>query len=127
MKIALQNRANSEWLLTREQGKLTRRNETDVIATLILYAKEQGSKNAGKLYLTYSKLTNNLVGISGGMRDTVNVETLLHIKKLEDLFSKIIIEGMENKMYYKEIYKQCKRFGIELMKYLTLDIKLLKA
>lgn len=126
LKQALWNKQNSEWLQTREQGKLVRRNETDVIASLILYAKDQGSKNADKMYLTYSKLVNNLVGIRNGMRDIVDVETLLHIRKLEDLFSKLIIDGMENKMYYKEIYKECKKIGLNMIKYLTLDIKLLR-
>ena len=126
LKIALANRNNTEWLMTRQQGNLTRRNETDIIAELILYAKEQGSQNADKMYMTYSKLTNKLVGISSGMRDIVDKETLLHIRKLEDLFSKVIYERMKDKMYYKDIYKECKRLGEEMMKYLTLDIRLLK-
>ena len=63
LKQAMWNKQNTEWLETRKQGKLTRRNETDVIASLILYATEQGSKNANKLYVVYSKLVNNLVGI----------------------------------------------------------------
>lgn len=127
LRQALWNRQNSEWLQTRKQGKLARRNETDAIATLILYAKEQGSKNADKMYITYSKLVNNLVGINAGMRDIVSFETLINIGKLEDLFTKLIIDGMENKMYYKEIYKECKRIGNNFMAFLNADIKLLRA
>ncbi|RRD39289.1 transcriptional regulator [Leptotrichia sp. OH3620_COT-345] len=127
LKLMLLNRSNSEWLLTRQQGKLTRRSETDRIAELIPYARSQGSKNADKLYIVYSKLTNKLVGIESGMRETIDVETLLYIRKLEDLFSKIMIESMKNKMYYKDIYKECKKLGSQLLKYLTLDIKALRA
>ena len=58
LKIMLLNRQNSEWLLTRKRGKITRRKETDAIAELIPYAKSQGSKNADKLYIVYSKLVN---------------------------------------------------------------------
>ena len=125
LRQALWNKQNSEWLQTRENGKLARRNETDAIATLILYAKEQGSKNADMMYITYSKLVNKLVGISTGMRESVDIEILMYIKKLEDLFTKIIIDSMGNKVYYKEIYKKCKRFGTEMMNFMRLDIKAL--
>ena len=127
LKMMLLNRQNSEWLLTRQEGKLTRRRETDRIAELIPYAESQGSKNADKLYVVYSKLVNKLAGIKGGMRETVNVETLLHIKKLEDLFSEIIAERMKGKVFYKEIYSECKELGSQLMKFMKLDIKALTA
>lgn len=125
LKQALWNKQNTEWLETRRQGKLTRRNETDVIASLILYATEQGSKNANKLYVVYSKLVNNLVGIKSGMRDIVSLETLFNIAKLEDLFQSIMIDCMENSVYYKEIYKRCKEHGTQMMKYFNKDIKAL--
>ena len=125
LKQAMWNKQNTEWLETRKQGKLTRRNETDVIASLILYATEQGSKNANKLYVVYSKLVNNLVGIESGMRDIVSIETLFNISKLEDLFQSIMIDCMENSVYYKEIYKRCKEYGTQMMKYLNKDIKAL--
>ena len=125
LKQALWNKQNTEWLETRRQGKLTRRNETDVIASLILYATEQGSKNANKMYVVYSKLVNSLVGIESGMRDIVSLETLFNIAKLEDLFQSIMIDCMENSVYYKEIYKRCKEHGTQMMKYLNKDIKAL--
>lgn len=125
LRIALLNKQNSEWLETRKQGKLTRRNETDVIASLILMAKKQGSKNADKLYTVYSSLVNKLVGIKSKQRDIVSVETLEHIRLLEDLISKVIANGIENDVYYKNIYKNCKEKANELIKLLTLDCKLL--
>ena len=63
MEQILSNKKDSDWLLTREKGKLVRRKETDVIQDLIMYATEQGSQNSGKLYMTYSKLVNKLVGV----------------------------------------------------------------
>ena len=125
LRQALWNKQNTEWLETRKQGKLVRRDETDVIASLILYATEQGSKNANKLYVVYSKLVNNLVGIESGMRDIVSIETLFNISKLEDLFQSIMVDCMENSVYYKEIYKRCKEYGTQMMKYLNKDIKAL--
>ena len=123
LKQALWNRQNSEWLKTREQGKLTRRNETDVISSLIVYAENQGSKNYNKLYTVYSKLVNSLVGIKSNMRDIIDTRTLEHIRLLEDLFSKLIVNSMEQEIYYKEIYQICKRKGTELMNLLEIDCK----
>ncbi len=45
MRQILANKKDSDWLLTREKGKLVRRKETDAIQDLIVYAIEQGSQN----------------------------------------------------------------------------------
>ena len=47
MENAIRERQSSEWLITRKQGKLIRRNETDAIADLIVYAEEQSGYLAG--------------------------------------------------------------------------------
>ena len=125
LKIMLLNRQNSEWLLTRKQGKITRRKETDTIAELIPYAKSQGSKNADKLYIVYSKLVNRLAGIENGTREMADIETLLYIKKLEDLFSKVMLERMSMDVFYKKIYEECKELGLQMMNFMHLDIKAL--
>ena len=122
LRQALWNRQNNEWLLTRKQGKITRRKETDAIAVLIPYAKSQGSNNADRLYIVYSRLVNRLTGVEDGTRETVDVETLLHIKKLEDLFSKVIFESMEKQLFYKDIYGKCKALGYQLMQFMKLDM-----
>lgn len=125
LKIMLLNRQNSEWLLTRKQGKITRRKETDAIAELIPYAKSQGSRNADKLYIVYSKLVNRLAGIENGTREMADIETLLYIKKLEDLFSKVMLERMSMDVFYKKIYEECKELGLQMMNFMRLDIKAL--
>lgn len=122
LRQALWNRQNNEWLLTRKQGKITRRKETDAIAVLIPYAKSQGSNNPDRLYIVYSRLVNRLAGVEDGTRETVDVETLLHIKKLEDLFSKVIFESMEKQLFYKNIYGKCKVLGYQLMQFMKLDM-----
>ena len=122
LRQALWNRQNNEWLLTRKQGKITRRKETDAIAVLIPYAKSQESNNADRLYIVYSRLVNRLAGVEDGTRETVDVETLLHIKKLEDLFSKVIFESMEKQLFYKDIYGKCKALGYQLMQFMKLDM-----
>ena len=125
LRQALWNKQNTEWLETRKQGKLVRRDETDVIASLIIMAKKQGSENADKLYITYSNLVNKLVGIKSKQRDIVSVETLEHIRLLEDLISKVVANGIENDVYYKNIYQNCKQKATELIELLTLKTNLL--
>lgn len=126
MEQILSNKKDSDWLLTREKGKLVRRKETDVIQDLIVYATEQGSQNAGKLYMAYSKLVNKLVDVEPNSRDKIEFKKLISIQQLEDLFSKVIKDNMEKKVYYKEIYRKCKELGTQYMAIVNYDIKLLE-
>lgn len=126
MEQILSNKKDSDWLLTREKGKLVRRKETDVIQDLIVYATEQGSQNAGKLYMTYSKLVNKLVDVEPNSRDKIEFKKLISIQQLEDLFSKVIKDNMEKKVYYKEIYQKCKELGTQYIAIVNYDIKLLE-
>mgnify|MGYP000621443539 CR=1 FL=1 len=54
MEKTLLNKNNEEWLTTREQGKLIRRNETDTIQEFTDYAITQGSKSAQFYYKHYT-------------------------------------------------------------------------
>ncbi len=125
LEQAILDKAKSEWLLTRQQGKLVRREETDAIQVLIEYAKSQGSEHSNNLYMIYSKLVNSLVGIKANSRDRVDFGILMLIRQLEDIFTKIILNSMENKIYYKEIYQICKKQGIQFMQIINGDLKTL--
>lgn len=117
MESFIKERQSTEWLITRKQGKLVRRNETDRIAELIEYAKSQGSRNADKLYMAYSKLVNNLVGIEAGQRDVVPFKTLSTIMFLEDMILNTIKDEIQKGMHYKQIYQTCKLNGQQIMKF----------
>lgn len=125
LEQAIIDKAKNEWLLTRQQGKLVRREETDAIQDLIEYAKSQGSEHSSNLYIIYSKLVNSLVGIKANSRDKVDFGILMLIRQLEDIFTKIILNSMENKIYYKEIYQICKKQGIQFMQIINGDLKTL--
>ena len=125
LEQAILDKAKSEWLLTRQQGKLVRREETDAIQVLIEYAKSQGSVHSSNLYMIYSKLVNSLVGIKANSRDKVDFGILILIRQLEDIFTKIILNSMENKIYYKEIYQICKKQGIQFMQIVNGNLKTL--
>jgi len=118
MRSILLERKSSEWMETRIKGKLVRRAETDAIADLIAYAKSQGSKNAEKLYMTYTKLVNKTIGIESGQRDKASFKVLQVISMMEDMILHTIMEDMAKGVYYKEIYKHCKERAqqmVELM------------
>ncbi|WP_142415422.1 Rha family transcriptional regulator [Hathewaya massiliensis] len=109
MENFIKEKLSSEWQETRIKGKLARRNETDVIMDrLIPLAISQGSKNAGKLYMTYSKLVNNCVGIASNSRDKATKRVLDVIYNLENLIEHVIKEEVEKETYYKDIYQICK-------------------
>lgn len=123
LEQAIIDKAKSEWLLTRQQGKLVRREETDAIQELIKYAKRQGSEHSEKLYMTYSKLVNSLVGIKANSRDKVDFGILMIIRQLEDMFTRVITSSMENEIHYKEIYQICKKQGTQFIEIVNGDVK----
>ncbi|WP_312281983.1 Rha family transcriptional regulator [Oscillibacter sp.] len=117
MESFIRERQSTEWLVTRKQGKLVRRNETDTIANLIDYAKAQGSRNADKFYIVYSKLVNGLVGVGPGQRDSVPFKTISTMGFLEDMILHTADEEMQKGTHYKEIYQICKCNGEQIMRF----------
>lgn len=96
----------TKWIETRKQGKLTRKSETDVIKELVEYAKNQGSKNAEMLYMTYSKLANKMAGID--KRDNATINQLNNLSLIENIILHCIRAGIEQEKHYKKIYQDCK-------------------
>ncbi len=118
MEAFITERKSSEWLMTRKQGKLIRRVETDTLANLVEYAEAQGSRNMRKnVYTIYSKLVNSLVGIQAGDRETAPFKTISVIAFLEDMILHTVDEEMQKGTHYKEIYKICKANGEQIMRF----------
>ena len=72
MRRLLIERQSPHWQATRLESKKNRRMETDEIKMLVEYAKAQGSKNADKYYISFSKLANKAVGIQADSRDALS-------------------------------------------------------
>ena len=89
---------DEKWLGIRNESKEARHYETDQIKLFTEYAKEQGSKNANRYYMIFTKLVNNKVGIQGESRDKVSQETLMELKSLETLV-KMKIRKLMKKRY----------------------------
>lgn len=106
MRKFIAEKQTTTWLETRQQGKLTRKAETDVIQKLVEYAESQGSGHADMLYMTYSKLANKYAGVD--KRDNATVMQLNNLSLMEHIILNVIQNGITAGMYYKEIYKASK-------------------
>jgi phage regulatory protein, rha family len=122
MQNFIRERQTTEWLQTRQQGKLIRRDESDSIKDFILYAESQGSKNAMKYYTIFSKLVNKTVGVEAGKRDIATHKDLMLIALLEDMISNTVVEEMAKGVYYKEIYKRCQNKAEQLSRLAYLKV-----
>lgn len=109
MRKILYEKQSAEWQQSRLTGKQVRREETDMILQkLIPLAESQGSKNAEKLYMVYSKLVNNTLNIEAGQRDNLPLSYIDAIRFLENAIENIISIEVDRKTHYKEIYQICK-------------------
>lgn len=107
MRKLLAERNTKDWIETRQQGKMTRKSETDVIKELVEYAKDQGSTHSHMLYMTYSKLANRMVGIKGKERDFATTIQLNNLNIFENIILNLIRVGMSQEMDYHDIYRLC--------------------
>lgn len=105
MRRFLIEKQSKLWNDTRLASKENRLKETDVIKLLMEYAKEQGSTHSDKLYLTYTKLANSIVG---GKRDDMTASELNTLTLVESIIKQTIEIDMSMGMDYKEIYQDCK-------------------
>lgn len=100
---------DEKWLGVRNEAKEARHYETDQIKLFIEYAKEQGSKNADRYYMLFTKLVNSKVDIQGENRDKASQETLMEIRTVETLIKMRIRKLMKEKVPYKKIYQEVKK------------------
>ena len=99
---------DKKWLGIRNESKEARRYETHQIKLFVEYAKEQGSKNADRYYVLFTKLINSKMGIQSGKRDELSQETLMELKSLQTLVKMRIRKLIEKETPYKEIYQDVK-------------------
>lgn len=106
----LEEQEKQRWFATRKETKEVRKQETDMIKTLVEYAREQGSEHPEKYYISYTNLANKALGIKANERDKLNQSDLLKLKSFETLITIKIEQGIKEGLHYKEIYKKVKNF-----------------
>lgn len=96
--------------LERKKGKITRKQETEAIKTLMEYGKIPKEKQH-LYYMTYSKLPYMVLGMKKVERDKLPADELDMIKELENIIQmtifKNIIKGSDVKVIYQECKKAC--------------------
>lgn len=108
LRLSLE-RQSSHWQATRLESKTNRRLKTDEIKALVEYAKTNGSKNADKYYVNFTKLANKVVGIPPDSRDAITTNQLNNLILIEHIIGEIIKSGIRTGSYYKDIYQACKK------------------
>ena len=101
------------WVETRENQKLTRKVETDVIKSFVDYAINQGSSNANRYYSNITKMENNALFIIKdkfpNIKDVLTPRQLMNSAVCNEIVINALLEGMEKEMFYKDIYQMAKQ------------------
>lgn len=100
-------RGTQLWSTAREQGKITRNEETSVLKNLVEYARGQDYSHEDRfLYMNYTKLADKICGIS--KRDNATAKQLTNLTVVENIILHCVQEGIKQDKYYKDIYQDCK-------------------
>ena len=131
MKEALQNQSNNSWIEARKQWKQLRKEETDVIQQLTEYAeKERWKPLTYPLYSTYTQMTNKHLQFIVDCKEWKPIRDLSWIRDLgfimivDDRCKNVIIDWMNRKLPYKEIYKYAKEEVSKLVESLDFKVKI---
>jgi len=104
---------NEAWLEQREQGKLTRREETDVIKEFVEYATKQGSTKASFYYSNISKMENKALFFLEqkfkNIRDALSGQQLQIVATADIAIAEALRLGMKQGLNYKDIYQLAKQ------------------
>ena len=92
----------------RIEGKKVRGEETAAIAELVQYATDHGSESAKMYYVSITKMTNKLIGIESGKRDSLPPHVLDALRLAETMIDVSIRDGLRAGLHYKQIYALAK-------------------
>mgnify|MGYP000069424867 CR=1 FL=1 len=101
--------------VARMEGKIARLEETGAIRELVQYATDQGSQSAKMYYVNITKMTNKLLGIETGKRDTLPADVLSKIGMVEKMVDITLRDGMKAGLPYKQIYELAKERSQQLI------------
>lgn len=108
MRQILMQKQTSIWQETRQLSKGYTKELNDTIKEFVEYARSQGSKSADKYYVHFSKLCNKTASIGDGQRDFTEMKNLRNQTLIIEIIEQILKDSMQNGMFYKDIYVECK-------------------
>ena len=99
---ALRERNAPLWRLAREEGKKTRRLETDAIKMFVAYAQAHGSRNPDKYYMAFTKLAYSVTNMKAGQRDSSTAAQLMDLRTIEGVIDRgILVEIVAGTEYHQ--------------------------
>jgi hypothetical protein len=112
LMMLLTQKQNAEWLAARDNGKVRRLEETDIIKKFVNYAADQGSKSAHQYYTNITKMENKALFFVEqrypNLRDLMNPKQLNLIEMADRAIGIALEDGMNDKLHYKDIYLKAK-------------------
>ncbi len=120
-----ENKLDKKWLSSRDQSKISRKAETDVIKEFVEYATKQGSKSAKFYYKHITNATYQALGLMAQnqpkLRDSMDIYEVSQLILSEKLAKEKISEYMKLGRNYKDIYKSVKNDLIEFSGMLRIE------
>jgi Rha family phage regulatory protein len=108
-----QNQQSEMWLAQREQAKLARKEETDVIKQFVDYATAQGSTKAKFYYKHITTVVYKCLGLiqykQPKLRETLDMMQTSQLILAEMTAKKSLIKYMKQGEHYKAIFPLVKR------------------
>jgi len=102
------NKQNSQWVTSRNQGKQIRLETTDIIKEFVEYATKQGSQKARFYYKHITTATYKALGLiqykQPQLRDTLNILELGFLQSAEFVAQRSLRKHMESGEHYKAIF-----------------------
>lgn len=111
---------NASWVEDRKKGKISRREETDIIKEFVDYAQSQGSTSAKMYYTNITRMENKALFIVEqkfkNLREALDGQQLTVLNTCDQIVAKSLRDGMAESMHYKEIFKKAKADVLGLVK-----------
>jgi len=112
IKVADKNAMDPLWVAQRGQGKISRKEETDVIKDFVDYATSQGSKSSGFYYKHITNATYRALDLmvqkQPKIRDTLNLYEISELLLAERIAKNALKKYMGLGRHYKDIYDSVK-------------------
>jgi len=113
MEKYIKNKQDVSWISKRQESKQIRNSMTDAIKLLVEHAKNQGSENADRYYSSITKMEYKALDFiyktDVNFRDTLEMLDISKLEIAEKIVEEVILKSVENDMYYKDIYQECKK------------------
>lgn len=106
-----------DWEQQRISNINIRKLETDSIKMFVEYARQNGSENADRYYISFSRLANSLSNVYN--RNCVPIQDLKKLEIIEKIIDNEIPKQIKGKVEYHQAFKNIRKKVIEIISYLN--------